>query len=67
MENIYILTVSNEENSGDWYFSTQEKAQKFIDDNFAFDKPRRLTDELYQGRHHNYVIDSQAIDQARCF
>ena len=65
MASIYILTVSNEESSGDWYFSTYEKATNFIKDNFSFDNPRRLTDTLYQGKINNYVIDNQVIDQGR--
>jgi hypothetical protein len=63
--NIYILTVSNEESSGDWYFSTHEKAVNFIKNNFSFDNPRRLTDTLYQGKRKDYVISDQAIDQGR--
>ena len=66
MGSIYILTVSNEESSSDWYFSTHEKAVNFIKNNFSFDNPRRLTDTLYQGKRKDYVINNQVIDQIRC-
>lgn len=66
MASIYILTVSNEESSGDWFFTTREKTINFIKNNFSFDNPRRLTDTLYQGKINNYVIDNQVIDQVRC-
>lgn len=66
MTSIYILTVSNEESSGDWYFSTHEKAVNFIKNNFSFDNPRKISSELYQGKINNYVIDNQVIDQVRC-
>jgi hypothetical protein len=65
MTSIYILTVSNEENSGEWYFPTQEKATNFIKDNFSFDNPRKISSELYQGKINNYVIDNQVIDQLK--
>ena len=65
MTSIYILTVSNEESSGDWYFTTREKTINFIKDNFSFDSPRKITNELYQGKINNYVIDNQVIDQRR--
>lgn len=65
MASIYILTVSNNESSGDWYFTTQEKTINFIKDNFSFDNPRKISSELYQGKINNYVIDNQAIDQGR--
>lgn len=65
MKKIYILTVSDEENFDNWYFTTHEKAANFIKDNFNFDNPRRLTDTLYQGKKKDYVISEQAVDQGR--
>lgn len=65
MEVIYILTVSTNEASADWYFTTQEKAIDFIKENFGFDEPRKITNEHYQGIHHLYVITNQAIDQIK--
>jgi hypothetical protein len=64
---IYILTVTDieEEDSFDMYFSTQEKAANFIENNFKNDEPRKLFNELYQGRKNNYTINSQMIDQER--
>jgi hypothetical protein len=68
MENIYILTVSTNEASANWYFSTCEKAINFIKHNFAFDEPRKIiTDEFYKGIHHKYVIKNEAVDQIECF
>ena len=65
MASIYILTVSNEESSGDWFFTTREKTINFIKDNFSFDNPRKISSELYQGKRKNYAISDQAIDQGR--
>lgn len=63
MEKIYILTVSTNEASASWYFTTKEKAIDFIRDNFSFDNPREIIKGLYQGIHHNYIIISEEIDQ----
>jgi hypothetical protein len=65
MEIIYILTVSTNEASADWYFTTQEKAINFIKDNFSFDNPRKITNEHYEGIHHVYIISNQVIDQIK--
>ena len=65
MEVIYILTVSTNEASADWYFTTEEKAIDFIKENFGFDEPRKITNQRYDGIHHVYVITNQAIDQIK--
>jgi len=62
MTSIYILTVSTDEASADWYFSTKEKAFNFMKDNFSFDNPRKVTSEHYQGIHHVYIISNEVID-----
>ncbi|NLE04530.1 MAG: hypothetical protein GX638_06995 [Crenarchaeota archaeon] len=63
MESIYILTVSTDEASAEWYFTTKEKAINFIKDNFSFDNPRKIAKDLYQGIHHYYIIISEVVDQ----
>jgi hypothetical protein len=62
MTSIYILTVSTDEASASWYFSTKEKAIDFMKDNFSFDNPRKITSEHYQGTHHLYIINNDEID-----
>lgn len=63
--NIYILEV---ETNDDWFympFSTAEKAAEFIINNFEQDKPKKVTNELYEGKNNKYVIREQMIDQVR--
>ena len=64
---IYILTIANIEEEDSFYmpFSTQEKAINFIKNNFEYDKPRKITNELFEGKVNTYVIDSHAVDQER--
>lgn len=64
---IYILTVVNieEEESFDLYFSNEEKAANFIKNNFEHDKPRKVSNDLFEGKINNYIINTQMMDQER--
>jgi len=62
---IYILTISNEEDSFIFPFTTIEKAGEFVQNNFQHDKPRKVSKELFEGRNNLYVIHQQAVDQVR--
>jgi hypothetical protein len=62
---IYILTVSNDEDSFILPFTTEEKAINFIHNNFEHDTPRQVTNELFEGKRNVYVINSQMLDQVR--
>lgn len=62
---IYILTVSNEDDSYIMPFSTQEKATNFIINNFSKDNPKKITNELFEGKNNSYVIESILMDQER--
>jgi translation elongation factor EF-Ts len=64
---IYILTVVNIEEEDSYFlpFSTEEKAVNFIKNNFEHDKPRKVSNDLFEGKVNNYIIDSQMMDQER--
>jgi translation elongation factor EF-Ts len=64
---IYILTVTNIEEEDSFFlpFSTEEKAINFINNNFEYDKPRKVSNDLFEGKMNSYIIDSQMIDQER--
>ena len=62
--NIYTLLVNNDEgNLVRLPFSTLEKAQNFIKDNFINDNPRKVDPMLFEGRKNIYVIYDQLLDQ----
>lgn len=63
--NIYILTVSNEEDSSIFPFTTIEKAGEFVQNNFQYDKPRKVSKDLFEGVNNLYVIHQQVVDQIR--
>jgi hypothetical protein len=65
MESIYLLTISNEEDSFIMPFSSEEKAIKFIRNNFEYDSPRKFSNDLFEGKNNTYIIKSQMIDQIK--
>lgn len=66
---IYVLTVTifdrfeEVEDQFDMYFSTLEKAQNFIINNFGYDNVKALTSDHYEGKRGNYTINSTILDQ----
>lgn len=65
MNNITVLTVYNEEENFDMYFSSIEKAQEFIKNNFEYDLPKKITNEYFEGVKCNYTINNWVVDQDR--
>lgn len=72
MKSIFVLTITQFDNyeevedQFDMYFSTLEKAQNFIINNFTYDNVRKLTNEHYEGKRGNYSISCDVmIDQER--
>ena len=62
---IYILTVRDIEEGDSFFlpFSTEQKAQDFIKNNFNYDTPRLITKELFEGKNNHYAITSPMVDQ----
>lgn len=66
--NIYILNVMDYEEEIEvvtMYFSTQEKAVEFINNNFEYDKPRKITNDNFEGKKFNYFISEKSLDQMK--
>ncbi|WP_195966714.1 hypothetical protein [Clostridium sp. 1001283B150210_160208_E6] len=65
MEGIYVLTVNDEINEDvyDLYFSTLDKAENFIKNNFS--NLRKVTREHYENDDMICVIECMGIDQER--
>jgi len=60
---IYFLNVENDENMFTLPFSTMEKGIDFIKNNFNYDSPRKVCNELWEGKTNKYVITSHMLDQ----
>jgi len=43
------------------YFTTLEKAQDFITNNFKYDNVRKISDEHYEGSSSTYKIESHVV------
>lgn len=65
---IYVLNVMDyeeEEEVVTMYFSAQEKAVEFINNNFEYDKPRKVTNNNFEGKKFNYNIHENILDQMK--
>lgn len=65
MNSIYVLTVEFEDDNFDMYFSTLEKAQNFIINNFGKDEPRKIMADYFEGHKNIYKINNWKVDQER--
>ena len=66
MDGIYVLTIEENEEFIDMYFSTLEKATKFIFDNYGDkDKIRKVTNEYYESKLFTFTIKCMVVDQER--
>ena len=61
---IIVLTVNNEHECFDMYFTDTEKAIGFINNNFKEDNVKRLFDDYYEGIKNTYVINRCSINQS---
>lgn len=64
---IFVLTVWNIEGGygDDFYFSNLEKAIDFINNNFNWDNPRKITSENFEGKTNQYIIKDWMVDPKR--
>ncbi|NFT08416.1 hypothetical protein FDF26_15360 [Clostridium botulinum] len=71
MIDLYVLTIKfygddeELENEFDMYFSTNDNAIEFINNNFKYDNPKKITKHHFEGRKNVYCIHDSVIDQMR--
>jgi hypothetical protein len=65
LTDITILTVNNEEESFDMYFTDTEKAIEFVYNNFYHDDIKKVTNDYFEGNKNTYSIDIHAVNQVR--
>ena len=60
---IFVLTIEDNEEFFDMYFTTLEKATKFIFDNYGHkDKIRKVTNEYYESKLFTFTIKHWIVD-----
>lgn len=62
-KNIFVLTIDNEDQCYDMYFSSLEKATEYIKIKFSYDNIRKVTKEYYEGKRNTYSIKEWCVDQ----